>query len=215
MADLYDLLGLRKGAKRDEIDKAYRDKAKRHHPDVGGDTAQFQAIAEAYMVLSDPRKRERYDRGENPNKREPEEPGALEAIQAFLAVAKQAAGSFSRIDMIHKAIVNVSVEVQEIQEQIKVLGKGIKNVKQIQKRLVHKDSENSLLYKVMESEGFNLARNIEQAKDAMATKRAALKILKEYTYKVDPQEREDDKEKRAFEDRFFGKWQTGDFGTKP
>jgi DnaJ-class molecular chaperone len=57
----YETLGISKTATPDEIKKAYRKLASKHHPDKGGDTAQFQKIEEAYRVLSDPEQRAAYD----------------------------------------------------------------------------------------------------------------------------------------------------------
>jgi len=58
----YDILGVSKGASDDEIKKAYRKAAHKHHPDKsGGDEAQFKKVNEAYQVLSDKTKRAQYD----------------------------------------------------------------------------------------------------------------------------------------------------------
>jgi molecular chaperone DnaJ len=58
----YDTLGVSKGASDDEIKKAYRKLAHKHHPDKsGGDEAKFKEINEAYQVLSDKTKRSQYD----------------------------------------------------------------------------------------------------------------------------------------------------------
>jgi curved DNA-binding protein len=59
--DYYQTLGVAKNASQDEIKKAYRKLAAKHHPDKGGDTATFQSIAQAYETLSDPTKRSQYD----------------------------------------------------------------------------------------------------------------------------------------------------------
>lgn len=61
MKDYYSILGVSKTASEDEIKRAYRKKAMKHHPDRGGDQAQFQDINEAYSVLSDPARRSQYD----------------------------------------------------------------------------------------------------------------------------------------------------------
>lgn len=64
--DLYKLLGLRRDASVEEIKKAYRDLAKRHHPDRTQnnprDTEIFKAVAVAFATLSNPQKRAEYDR---------------------------------------------------------------------------------------------------------------------------------------------------------
>jgi DnaJ-class molecular chaperone len=59
--DYYSILGVAKNAAPDEIKKAYRSLASKHHPDKGGNTAKFQEIQTAYATLSDPDKRAQYD----------------------------------------------------------------------------------------------------------------------------------------------------------
>jgi curved DNA-binding protein len=61
MTNYYQTLGIDKTADENAIKQAYRKMAMRHHPDRGGDQAEFQKIQEAYSVLSDPVKRQQYD----------------------------------------------------------------------------------------------------------------------------------------------------------
>lgn len=65
--DYYDILGVLKDADPDEVRRAFRKKARVLHPDINqSPTAlvEFQELQEAYMVLKDPDKKQRYDQGE-------------------------------------------------------------------------------------------------------------------------------------------------------
>jgi molecular chaperone DnaJ len=63
--DYYEVLGVDRSASQQDIKKAYRQMARRYHPDVSDEPdaeSHFKEINEAYQVLSDPEKRNAYDR---------------------------------------------------------------------------------------------------------------------------------------------------------
>jgi curved DNA-binding protein len=63
--DYYAILGVARDASETDIKKAFRQLARRYHPDIAKDKvgaeAKFKEINEAYEVLGDPEKRKRYD----------------------------------------------------------------------------------------------------------------------------------------------------------
>lgn len=62
--DFYEILGLTKSASADDIKKAYRTLARKHHPDIdksAGAAERFKEVSEAYQILSDPEKKKAYD----------------------------------------------------------------------------------------------------------------------------------------------------------
>ena len=64
MADFYELLGVSRDADADTLKRAYRQQARKYHPDVNkeaGAEDKFKEIGKAYEVLSDSQKRARYD----------------------------------------------------------------------------------------------------------------------------------------------------------
>src|ERR671914_2422666 len=65
--DLYKVLGVQKGASQEEIRRAYRKLARKHHPDANRDDPKaedrFKEIQHAYEILSNPEKRREYDEG--------------------------------------------------------------------------------------------------------------------------------------------------------
>ncbi len=69
MKDFYSILGVSENASKEDIKKAYKNLAKKYHPDVnsGNKSAvdKFKEVTEAYEVLSDAEKRSKYDRVKN------------------------------------------------------------------------------------------------------------------------------------------------------
>lgn len=59
--DYYSVLGVDKKATQDDIKKAFRKLAHKHHPDKGGSDEKFKEITEAYAILGDEKKRREYD----------------------------------------------------------------------------------------------------------------------------------------------------------
>ncbi len=85
--DYYEALGVPRDADHDTIRRAYRKLARKYHPDLNSDSdaeERFKELGEAYEVLSDPDKRERYDRL-GARWREAEQEAPEESFEDFVA----------------------------------------------------------------------------------------------------------------------------------
>lgn len=71
MKNYYDILKIKSDATQDDIKKAFRELAKKLHPDKGGNEDDFKELNEAYENLSDENKRKEYDAKLNPQKKSP------------------------------------------------------------------------------------------------------------------------------------------------
>lgn len=128
MPDLYEILGVQHDATPDEIKRAYRRKAREHHPDAGGDEETFKQVTHAYQVLADPDRRARYDRfGDDgtPNSRGAGDPfgfgaggfgGIGDVIDAFFgqAFGGGAARSGGRATTGRDVLVPVELTLEEV-----------------------------------------------------------------------------------------------------
>ena len=100
--DYYEVLGLQKGASDNDIKKAFRKMAMKYHPDKNpGDKVaeeKFKEINEAYAVLSDPEKKEKYDRfghaGVDPNSGFGGEAGGFGGFGGFEDIFDMFGGAF-------------------------------------------------------------------------------------------------------------------------
>jgi hypothetical protein len=66
--DYYRVLGVDKGASKEEVDRAYKSEARKRHPDGGGSEEDMKSLNEAHDILSDPATRKAYDDERKPRR---------------------------------------------------------------------------------------------------------------------------------------------------
>ena len=97
MPTLYTVLGVDPNADTDTIRRAYRDLARRHHPDFGGDIRQMVSINDAWHVLGDPIRRASYNRQLRASTPRPASPDG-HTVMEFGRYKGWSLGDIARID---------------------------------------------------------------------------------------------------------------------
>ena len=171
----YETLEVEKTATDEQIKKRYREKAKGAHPDAGGDPDEFREIAKAYDILSNPGKRDRYDRTGNA-----ESPNATAsyqiAVELFLKILEHDPPN------IEAQLKHVMAEIyKKIDGEIAEIRKGIKTLRGYKKRILQAPKGDFI--------GFFIDGDIRARENSIAGKeetkadyKRAEELLREYTF---------------------------------
>ena len=189
MSNMYDDLGVHKDADQETIKKAYRQKAKKTHPDNGGKSDEFRTIAKAYNILSDDEKRKRYDNGENPdninqNTHEQQVMGAV--FNLFNIVVDR------NIDLDHNDLFdiirqNLRSNQQNFKNEKDEHQKNIDRYNNILKRIKKKD-ESVFFIHMLDDKIRGCKGAISQLDESINVCKDALKLIEECEYEIDPQQ---------------------------
>lgn len=145
---LYETLGVSKNATSEEIKKVYREKAKKSHPDKkGGDKDKFSEVNKAHMALSDPLKREKYDKT-GATEETPLETRIMGVIDMVFLNATSQVKHPERTDLIQKMQDELSGKKEGSRNSIQEGYKANKKLKVISERIKVKSGENILSMKL-------------------------------------------------------------------
>jgi curved DNA-binding protein CbpA len=184
MLDLYQLLGIKRGATRAEVRKAYRRKAKISHPDSGGSVEQFSALATAHEVLSDPRRREKYDTTGEIEAAKPNnlDVSAIEVIAQKLGLIIHAEQDVTSMDvdaLIQQAIrEDIATRKSNIVDQ----ERAIKRVARLRARARRKGEGDNMLARVLDWHERSSEDLIRKNEESVASMERALEILDGYSF---------------------------------
>lgn len=188
--NLYEVLGVNKDAILSQLKKAYRKKAKKLHPDAGGNPQDFKALVVAYNILSDPDKRERYDKGESIDEIHKKERSENEMIcEVIISLFMGIMNSSRDIKKTHipKEIQRaIAHNMSEIGNQIQQKREGITKFEVVKKRFSTTSGEN-VFEKVCSSQIANLQSHIERLEKQLEVGEKAKVFLDAYSYEIDPE----------------------------
>jgi|HubBroStandDraft_1064217.scaffolds.fasta_scaffold247587_1 curved DNA-binding protein CbpA len=182
--DLYDKLGVPKDADPAQLKRAYHRKAKSLHPDKGGDAKQFAEVSHAWMVLSNPERRERYDRdGEETVQFDALSKASTLISQIFLGLMDQE--DVDHVDMVALTLVNVkNVRTQAIDKRKAAEAKG-KRFKKTLKRINYKGGKQDLLASLMNQKIGDCEKEARFFEAELEHIDLAIGLLEDYEYMAD------------------------------
>jgi curved DNA-binding protein CbpA len=185
MIDLYQLLGIKRAATREEIRKAYRRKAKNSHPDSGGSVEAFNALTAAHDVLSDTKRRERYDTTGQIEQARPDnfDGSAIEVIAQKLGLLIHAEQDVTALDI-------DAVLAQTIRDDIGLRKTNIANQQRAMERAAalrarvrrKGNGADNALARVLDWHASSAKDSVRKNEDAVRAMERALEILDLYSF---------------------------------
>lgn len=181
--DLYEALGVPRDATLKQMKAAYRKLAQLHHPDKGGDADQFLLIKQAYETLSDPEKREHYDRY-----------GSLKENKDLMVLAQQKVGSLfmqtmsgeinDYTDVIEIMRESIKVERQQLRRHLRQLVAEFKKGRKVKHRLTLV-GKNDLILQLAASRRSDVVRAYLTNREQRNVLDLALLIVNDYEYQAE------------------------------
>lgn len=189
--DLYEELGVKKTASKEEIKKAYRKRSKETHPDLNPDdpekAEQFGALTRAYNILSDEEKRRQYDAGEDPetiSKVTTEKDRALAAVvQLFFRVLEHADPARHDVFKIMKEMIGDSIK--NFHSEIRRLEKENLKYEAIKRRISNKRSQENIFISSLEATIRSNNDSQEKQREEIRTAELSIEILDDYQWERD------------------------------
>ena len=176
----YKILGVAKNATKEEIKKAYKEKAKKHHPDNQGDKEQFTEINLAYVTLTDSKKRKHYDEtGEDL----PKDQIRIVAIELLATLLYELLNKDIplNIDLIQIMKDSVRNKSNEISNQLNKVTSITNKTQKIRKNLTQKGKDN-ILESILDRKEGDLTKEKESVLNTLKSLNEALLILENYGF---------------------------------
>lgn len=191
--DPYEILGVQKDATEDEINAAFKKKARKAHPDGGGSAEEFDMIKQAAVVLLDPEKRRRFDKDGifDENKPDNTTATALQRITMFFvqsiqATLTQSTLNLNQLDLIQGANSFFDLEIQNCHKRIFEIDNQIKQFEKVLKRLKTK-RDKDIIRNMLNHHVSELKNGILAQKREITIYDQAKLVLKDYSFEQEYQ----------------------------
>lgn len=194
--DPYAELGVPRDATTEEVRAAYRDAAKRTHPDAGGTAEAFNRARRASVVLTDPIKRKTFDdQGTMDDGPDNKRVGAIGVIERFMAEVITGyinGGMVAAMDPRHRNLVEefmavVASELGDMEVHELNMKKALKFLQDMRDRFECQDVTDPI-GRGLDRQISNVNAQIETIKNGRELRRIALEIISSYKFRHDPQD---------------------------
>lgn len=183
MTDYYDELGVAKDVSPEELRKAFRRKARKHHPDRGGSDALMAKINRAYEVLSSPQRRLTYDQtGQDQFASHLETCARDTVINKF---TEWLGNDNAQGDMLFAVQMSLSQDIAKQQQQISQGTWQIEKLRKRMKRLKFKGKGPNLICQALDHKLASVDQQIEICRQNIATLTRAGEMVKEFEFEPD------------------------------
>lgn len=193
----YKTLNVPKDATQAEIKKAYHKKAKKEHPDVGGDEDAFKDTSNAYALLADPQKRKYYNEfGDEMPTGDSIESKANRLLNELVdqMLAKFTPEKILKIDFIKTMTGSLTDNLNKLKEEVArqntMMERLIKLNEIFKEKLTHKGSKVSvnIFLKNLEQKKNDLMTNLAELDRQQQTLNKAKEILTDFSFEFEPEE---------------------------
>lgn len=186
---LYDILGVKVDASEAQIKRAFRRLVKRAHPDVGGNPEQFWEIQNAYEVLSDPVRRQRYNetgQGEDPKMTDSVQKAAMILSQLVLDLMN---ANPQGCNVVAGATNMLKTRIQAIRSAVETDLQRERTLRGIADLVEKKGGGDNLIAAVIISHADGCKGNSERLSKEADGLVDVLKMLGDYSWKPDNEQR--------------------------
>lgn len=185
--DPYAELDVARDADATRIKRAYRDKAKRAHPDAGGDADAFARLSTALAILSDPKRRARFDEtgDAGPERMDSIDTDAIQCIAEVVVSILHQSPDPSREDALN-TVRNVLIINRQRQERAKAdATKAAEKAEAFRDRWTRKDGKPDVIRATLDSVAADARRQVEAMDRMLQVLARATEIIDAYEFRRD------------------------------